>query len=565
MRILILQTTRLGDVLQTTPLIHMVRQKHPDAHITLLVRRMGRAIAERNHDINDVMLYDEDELYSRIITDDANKLLEAYQLTDERIQALRAGQFDIAYNVTHSVSSAMLIKIAGIPEVYGAHLGDDWQFILRGRWTTYFFTSVFSREYNDLNLCDITRNIVEDAPPSRELHFDLHDEDHAFADELLKRHGVGPSDYVACFQLGASEEGKRWSIENFAALGRLLVDRHQAKVFLLGVDSEQPLGDRFESFAPGLATHLFGKTSVAQLAALLKRATILVTNDTGTMHIAASVNCPITLVSVGNVHYRETGPYGEGHCAIEARRTNLGRSDFVPSEQDERELIKAHQVVAAIDYARHHDRNAPLPLIEDDGTLDNVDLYITRFAPDGFLEYYPVLRRAMDERDFMRIAYRAMWVAHLSRMGTPEGEMESLDQMLRHYAGPDSATVSKWAGDVAQHFHELAAIAARGESVTRRLLEALKRERFDEAKNLVTQLMALDEESRVFSEVNPPCRPLILMARFERDNLDGADPKLLAKTTLDIYRACHDRALLMAEKLTLTAARWNARSAGPAD
>lgn len=560
MRILILQTTRLGDVLQTTPLIHMVRKKHPHAHITLLIRQMSRAIADRNPDINDVMIYDEDELYRRLIADDSDKLLEAYQLTDRRIQAIREGRYDIAYNVTHSVSSAMLIKIAGIPEVYGAHLGDDWQFILRGRWTTYFFTSVFSREYNDLNLCDITRNVVEDAPPSRELHFDLHDEDHAFANTLLEQNGVGTSDYVACFQLGASEEGKRWSIENFAALGRLLVERHQAKVFLLGVESEQPLGDRFESFAPGLATHLFGKTSVAQVAALLKRATILVTNDTGTMHIAASVQCPITLVSVGNVHYRETGPYGEGHCAIEARRTNLGRSDYVPTGRDERELIKAQQVLAAINYGLHHGRDAVLPPLQDDGALENVDLYITRFAPDGFLEYYPVIRRSLDERDVMRIAYRAMWIAHLSSTGMSEGEVESLDQMLHHYTGPDLATLKGWTEDTACHFEAVAAISARGIHITQRLLEALRRGRIDEAKNLVSQLMALDEESRVFSEVNPPCRPLILMARFERDNLDGADPMLLARTTLEIYRACQDRARLMVEKLNLVAERWAAKA-----
>lgn len=556
MRILIVQTTRMGDVLQTSPLIRMVREKHPEAHITLMVRRMGKAIADRNRDIDGVIVYDEDELYRRLIADDSNKLLEAYQLTDERIQALSAGDFDIAYNVTHSVSSAMLLKIAGIPQVYGAHLGDDWQFILRGRWTTYFFTSVFSREYNDLNLCDITRNIVEDAPPSRSLHFDLREEDHAFAGALFAEQSIGPEDYVACFQLGASEEGKRWAVENFAALGRLLVERHNAKIFLLGVSDEQPLGDRFETFAPGLATHLFGKTSVAQVAAVLKRATILVTNDTGTMHIAASVGCPITLVSVGNVHYRETGPYGEGHCAIEARRTNLGRSDYVPGAREERELIKAPQVLAAIDYARDHGREHPLPPIENDGALDNVDLYITRFAPDGFLEYYPVLRRPLDERDFMRIVYRAMWIAHLSRTASVEGEVESLDRILRHYQGPEAEVVSQWATDTAAQFAALAAISERGELVTGRLLEALKRERFDEARNLVAQLMALDEEARVFSEVHPHCRPLILMARFERDNLEGANPQLLAKTTLEIYRACRDRAGLMVDKLNLTAARW---------
>lgn len=560
MQILIIQTTRLGDVIQTTPLIHMVRQKHPDAHITLMVRRMGVPVAERNSDIDDIIVYDEDELYRRLHARDSNQLLEAYQIADERIRSLRTGKFDLCYNVTHSVSSAMLVKMAEIPEVYGAHLGDDWQFILRGNWTTYFFTSVFSREYNDLNLCDIIRNIVEGAPPSRALHLALQDDDRAFAADLLAQHGVREGDFVACFQLGASQDDKRWSAENFAALARLLKERDNAKIFLLGVESEQPLGDRFEAIAPGTATHLFGKTSVAQVAALLERATVLVTNDTGTMHIAAAVNCPITLVSVGNVHYRETGPYGPGHCAIEARRADLGRSDYVPEGLEERQRIRADQVLAAIDYTLACARGGPLPVLEDGGPLESVDLFATRFAPDGCLEYYPAIRRPLGERDFMRIAYRAMWLAHLARAEDAEAEAQSLDAMLARYEGPGADTVSAWAAEIGAHFEELARIADRGMAITEQLLQALGgRPDLERAKSLVAQLMAIDEEARVFSEVNPPCRPLILMARFERDNLDGADPRVLAQTTLEIYRACQARARLMVEKIGRATQRWGER------
>ncbi|MBX3178580.1 MAG: glycosyltransferase family 9 protein [Candidatus Hydrogenedentes bacterium] len=560
MRILIIQTTRLGDVIQTTPLIHMVRKKHPDAHITLMVRRMGVPVAERNSDIDDIIVYDEDELYRRLHARDSNQLLEAYQIADERIRSLRAGNFDVCYNVTHSVSSAMLVKMAEIPEVYGAHLGDDWQFILRGNWTTYFFTSVFSREYNDLNLCDIIRNIVEGAPPSRALHLALQDDDRAFAADLLAQHGVREGDFVACFQLGASQDDKRWSAENFAALARLLKERDNAKIFLLGVESEQHLGDRFEAIAPGTAVHLFGKTSVAQVAALLERATVLVTNDTGTMHIAAAVNCPITLVSVGNVHYRETGPYGPGHCAIEARRADLGRSDYVPEGLEERQRIRADQVLAAIDYTLACARGDQLPLLDDGGPLESVDLFATRFAPDGCLEYYPAIRRPLGERDFMRIAYRAMWLAHLARAEDPEAEAQSLDAMLTRYDGPGADTVSAWAAEIGAHFEGLAGIADRGMAITEQLLQALGgKPDLERAKSLVAQLMAIDEEARVFSEVNPPCRPLILMARFERDNLDGADPRVLAQTTLEIYRACQARARLMVEKIGRATQRWGER------
>lgn len=559
MRILILQTTRMGDVLQTTPMIHMVRMKHPDAHIALMVRNMGKPIADRNPDIDEILLYDEDELYRHLRTDDSNRLLEAYRLAEKQIQDLRAQHFDVVYNITHSVGSAMLAKLAEIPEVHGAYLSSDWQFILRGKWTNYFFTSVYSRVYNDLNLCDISRNIVPDAPASRELRFALTEEDRAFADAFYDDNGLAGR-YVVCFQLGASEENKRWSVEGFATLARTLVEKEDARILLLGVEAEQALGDRFEAFLPDVALHLFGKTSIPQVAAILTRANMLVTNDTGTMHIAASVNCPITLVSVGNVHYRETGPYGAGHCAIEARRADLGRSDFVPEGAESRDRIQAPQVRVAMAYVEEHGAEEEPPLLEDSPELAGVDIYMTRFAPDGFLQFYPAILRAMEERDFIRIAYRAMWLDHLSSTDEPEHETAGIDRMLRHFNGPDDDTVSGWAESYAAQFRGLAALSERGTSTTEELIMVLdNRTDIDRAKNLVSQLMALDEEGRVYGEVNPACRPLILMARFERDNLEGADVMILATTTLNIYRACFDRAELMARKLERLAERWAAR------
>lgn len=560
MRILILQTTRMGDVLQTTPLIHMVRMKYPDAHIALMVRRMGKSIADRNPDISETIVYDEDELYQHLRSDDSIRLLEAYHLAEAQIQELRSRDFDIVYNVTHSLGSAMIAKLARIPEVHGAYLSVDWQFILRGKWTNYFFTSVYSREYNDLNLCDISRNIVPDAPQSRELRFELLAEDRGFADDLFGELDISPDDFVVCFQLGASEENKRWSVDRFAGLAHMLIEEQKAHILLLGVAEEQPLGDRFEEILPKVATHLFGKTTVAQVAAVLERSSMLVTNDTGTMHIAASVKCPITLVSVGNVHYRETGPYGANHCAIETRRINLGRSDFVPDGLEERDRIQPKQVLTAMKYALGRGHGDCPPLLENDPELDGVDIYMTRFAPDGFLQFYPVIRRAMEERDFLRIAYRTMWLCHLSSTDHPEEERASLDRMFRHFDGPDNDTVATWATSYADQFTGLATLSQRGIGITEALVMVLDNKgSIDEAKNLVSQLMALDEEGRVYGEVNPPCRPLILMARFERDNLEGADVMILATTTLNIYRACTDRATLMAEKLRLLADRWLAR------
>lgn len=565
MKIIILQSTRMGDVLQTSPLLQQVRNRYPDAHITLLVRRMGRVIAERHPAVNEVVVYDEDSLYLDVKSQDSERLLAAYNRADAYVRNLREAQYDIVYNVTHSIASAMLLKLIAAPKTIGADLSDDWQFLLRGRWTRYFFTSVYNREYNDLNLCDITRNFENESTPCRKLVFDLRDEDRAFVDAICAEHGIAPIDFVVCFQLGASEENKRWSESQFAGLARKLAEENHARIFLVGITEEAPLGEKLGQLAPGLTIPLYGKTTIPQLAALLERANVLVTNDTGTMHIAAAVGCRVALVSVGHVHYRETGPYGEGHCAIEYRRKELGRSDYVPGGLEEREALTPDQVAVAVACClEESDVSFPqrtvgtrdgLAQLAETPELADVDIYRTRFAPDGCLQFYPVIRRELTQRDFVRMAYRTMWLDYLDPTYDTRAERESIDLMLAHFDLPPAPQITSWRKDLESVFDQLAAIAQRGVRITEQLLVILRKKDLAHAKQVVGELVALDEEARVFSEVHPAGRPLILMARFERETLEGADPMRLAETTLNIYRACFQRARSMQKKIAYVAAR----------
>ena len=555
MRILIFQTTRMGDVLQTTPLIRQIRLQHPDAHISLLVRGMGKAIAERCPDVDEVLVHEEDTLFQHLRAQDSDRMLKAYETAEAHVARIREGHFDLAYNVTHSIASAMLLSMAGVPRVIGADLSEDWQFVLRGPWTTYFFTSVFNRDYNDLNLCDITRSFAHGGPACRELVFEVRDADRAWADALLARHGVAPGSFIACMQLGASESNKRWSEARFAELARLLVERKNAVLFLVGVKDEAALGESFARHAPGLAIPLYGETSVPQVAALLERSSVLVTNDTGTMHIAAAVRCPIALISVGHVHFRETGPYGAGHCAIEARRLTLGRSDFVPGGLEEREAITAEQAYRAVELTLL--RGTDTPQLNDAPEIASVDYFVAQFAPDGYLQFYPRVLRPIAERDMLRMAYRAMWIAHLNgkEAGGADVEAAALRRMLEHFDPRGMDPVPGWVRQHSESFRALADIAARGAAITETLLNSLRGGGpMAAARQAVAELMAIDEEARIFSEVNAPCRPLAMIARFERENLEGSDPLRLAETTLTIYGNCRARAEGVAAKLERIAA-----------
>jgi len=388
------------------------------------------------------------------------------------------------------------------------------------------------------------------------LVFQIADADSAFAEAFRREHGIADGDFVACMQLGASESNKRWPAYRFAELAQMLREKHRAKILLAGVREEAALGEEFEQRAPGLAIPLYGKTTIPQLAALLERANVLITNDTGTMHIAAAVKCPVTLVSVGHVHYRETGPYGAGHCAIEWRRRLLGRSDHVPGGLEERDLVRPEQVYLAMQMAIAAHAGKAFAQIPETPELAEVDLYLSQFAPDRHLQFYPVIRRPMTERDFLRVAYRAMWLDHLAPAQAKAHEKESLRSILRCYEAADPAAIEEWAERHGDAFSQLAEKAHGGTRTTEDLLDILKKRKgMDRAKQRVAELMALDEEMRLFSELHPACRPLIQLARYERDNLEGADPQVLAQTTLEIYRACYARARLMAQKVQRCAER----------
>ncbi|MBI4559739.1 MAG: glycosyltransferase family 9 protein [Candidatus Hydrogenedentes bacterium] len=548
-RILVFQTARMGDMVQTSPLIAALKRKYPGVHLTAMVRRMGKAVAERHPDVDEVIVYDEEAMFRDLRSQDSDRLLRAYENAERYIERLRAGNFDAVYNCTNSIASAMLLKLAGIKTVVGAHLSDDWQFVLRGAWVNYFFTNVLHREFNDLNLCDIFLHFLENPPAPARLRFQVEEEDTAFVSTLFEEHQLRSEDFIVCFQLGASEDHKRWLEPNFAALARLLIQQYQARILLLGVKEEARFGAVFKQHAPGMAIPLFGQTTLPELAAVLERARMLITNDTGTMHVAAAVGCPVMLVSIGYVHFRETGPYGEGHCAIERRQERIGHAGSVSGKGTAESQIRPEQVFEGVKFMLARNFSEARSQTSSTVDMNDVDVYMSRFASDGCLQWYPVLPRPLAESEFLRMVYRAMWLDHLSGGKDVDKEEAGLRAILDCYRAPafDRREIS---ASLNQTFDQLAELAERGMMTTRELLEGLGgKMSMRRAKECVAELSRLDEETRIFGEVHPACKPLVVISRFERDNLEGADPLALARTTDQIYRDLRARARLMQQKL----------------
>jgi lipopolysaccharide heptosyltransferase II len=108
---------------------------------------------------------------------------------------------------------------------------------------------------------------------------------------------------------------KRWLPERFAEVVRLVRERTEAEWKVFGVEKDRPISDAIISAAGIPCTDLVGKTSLAQLMEELRTCDLLLTNDTGTMHLAAMLRVP-TVSIFGSTEPALTGPLGPRHRVL---------------------------------------------------------------------------------------------------------------------------------------------------------------------------------------------------------------------------------------------------------
>ena len=129
--------------------------------------------------------------------------------------------------------------------------------------------------------------------------------------EAVKTKWLPDSARRIALQPGARWLNKRWPIEHFVELVRLLaVQSADTHFLIMGSSEDRPLGDSLAAAAPERSLNLAGETSLPEMVECLRRSELLVTNDTGPMHVAAALGRPV-IALFGPTDPRRTGPYGQ--------------------------------------------------------------------------------------------------------------------------------------------------------------------------------------------------------------------------------------------------------------
>ena len=288
-RILIVRTDAIGDVLLSTPVIKALRQKHPQAYISMMVAPHAKDIIEGNPYLDEVIVYDKDGKHKSWI----RSLKFASRLKKKKL--------DLAVILHPTNRVHLLTFLARIPKRlgYNRKLG----FLLNERKEHKKQEGAkHEAEYNLELLKDEfwQENEKENSPgiESSErirLFMPVKAESEKWVDHLFKSFGISASDKLLAINPGASCPSKLWPLERFAQVALKLARAHNLKILVLAGPKDILLADKIALHheLKGKIINLAGKTSISQLASVLKRCALFISNDSGPVHIASALGTPV--------------------------------------------------------------------------------------------------------------------------------------------------------------------------------------------------------------------------------------------------------------------------------
>ena len=274
LRILVVAPSWVGDALLSQPLLTLLKRRGPQATIDVLgpgwALPIFRRMAEVGETIESPFAHGELALRERLHIG----------------RQLRARQYDRAYVLPNSFKSALVPFFARIPERIG--------FIGEARYG--LLTDARKLDKRALPLM-VQRFAHLAAAPGAGAATDLPNPrlriDPMECDRLIAHLGLGRASRLTCFCPGAEYgPAKRWPAQYFGRLAMALAAEGSA-VWIVGSSRERDIGEAIRDNSAGVALNLCGRTTLDQAVVLLSAADMVVTNDSGLMHVAAALDRPM--------------------------------------------------------------------------------------------------------------------------------------------------------------------------------------------------------------------------------------------------------------------------------
>ena len=290
-KILVIKLRYIGDVLLTSPVLKNIRLTYPNARLDILVNPGTAEVLTHNQDIDKVIFVDRGSFIRQLAF----------------IRELRRMKYDLVIDLTDSDRSAILTYLSGALMRVGYNSEHRW----RGR----CYTQIVQANRDKMHTVDYQLEALRllDIPiKSSELILPLSQKDEDVAEKILTECNLDDGKDIILIHPGARWWFKSWPPEYFARLAGAIQQDLNCHVIFAGSKADQRVASKIQNMMPTKAVSLVGKTTILQLAALLKRCRLFIGNDNGVMHVAAAVETPV-ISFFGLSSPLLWGPRGSGH------------------------------------------------------------------------------------------------------------------------------------------------------------------------------------------------------------------------------------------------------------
>jgi heptosyltransferase-2 len=298
-RILVRGVNWVGDTILTYPTLEALKRHFPKSQITILVPSHLVDLWETSPYVDKILSFKKKR--------GVRSVLEDFKIS----RLLREKRFDMGLILPRSFRSAFQIFLAGIAIRIG----------YRDEGRSFLLTHGIPRTEEVLGSHRVIYyqellkffGIKAESLSPRLL---LREEDRKGAEKILQRKGLLDGRPLIGINPGAAYGlAKCWYPDRFAEVGKRLSQKWKATSLIFGRAEERETADKIIHHLGQGGVDLTGRTSLLQLAALLERCSLLVTNDTGTMHVASAVGTPVVAI-FGPTDSIATGPWGDGHIVV---------------------------------------------------------------------------------------------------------------------------------------------------------------------------------------------------------------------------------------------------------
>jgi heptosyltransferase-2 len=293
-RILVRATNWVGDVVMSLPALEVVRENFPISSITVLARPWVVPLFKDHPAVDAIIPFRKGQGYFAYCGEMARV-----------IKLIRNEGFELAILFQNAFEAALLAYLGGITFRVG-YCGDGRGFLLTHR-------IVRDEEVLKIHQVEYYMALLQAmgwSGTSRDPSLYAAQEDMEKAESLLHSRSIMEGDFVIGLSPGALfGDAKRWPADRFARIGDWAAEKWGARVLVLGSGNETDICEVLSGSMAHRSYNLCGRTSLGEAIGLISRCNFFVTNDSGLMHVAASLGVP-TVAIFGSTDPIATGPRG---------------------------------------------------------------------------------------------------------------------------------------------------------------------------------------------------------------------------------------------------------------